>query len=469
MPALIDQYGRELPTIERAAVPAMRASDIVGEGGWWPLIREPFAGAWQRNLEIRADSVLSNVTVFRCISLISSDVAKMRLKLINQVSAGVWEEADNPAWSPVIRQPNHYQNRIQFFENWMNSKLNAGNTYVLKERDGRGVVVAFYILDPRRVKPLVSDAGDVYYQLYSDTLASVGEQITVPASEIIHDRWNCLFHPLCGLSPIFANGLVATQGLRIQEHSARFFGNGARPGGVLTAPGRIDDDIAARLKSDWEAKFTGAHTGRVAVLGSGLTYVPMVFNAVDSQTIEQLKWTAEAVCASYGVPAYKAGAAPAPTLNNIEALERQYYQACLQIHIEAIELAIDEGLNLPASWGVEFDLDGLIRMDTATLIKALAEGVGAGVLKPDEARSRLGYGKVPGGDTPYLQQQNYSLAALDKRDTGEDPFGKTPAAARPTPAANDQGGSEDAGDQQQRAAFCADILRAAERHARIAT
>jgi hypothetical protein len=37
---------------------------------------------------------------------------------------------------------------------------------------------------------------------------------------------------------------------------------------------------------------------------------------------------------------------------------------------------------------------------------------------------------VSGGESPYLQQQNYSLAALNKRDTGEDPFGK-PAASAP--------------------------------------
>lgn len=420
---------------QKAAVPAMQATDIVGNGGWWPLIREPFAGAWQRNMEVRADSVLSNVIVFRCVSLISSDIAKMRLKLIRETSSGVWEEADNPAWSPVIRRPNHFQNRIQFFENWTASKLNAGNTYVLKERDNRNVVVGLYILDPRRVRPLVAPDGDVFYQLYSDDLAGVLEQTTVPASEIIHDRWNCLFHPLCGLSPIFANGLPAIQGLRIQEHSTQFFGSGANPGGVLTAPGKISGETAERLRTAWQEKFAGPNVGRVAVLGEGLKYEALGVSALDSQLIEQLRWTAEAICASYGVPAYKAGAAPAPTLNNIEALERQYYQACLQIHIEAIELAIDEGLSLPAEWGVEFDLDGLMRMDTATLIKAMADGVGAGVLKPDEARARLGYGKVEGGDTPYLQQQNYSLAALNKRDTGEDPFGKAAAQppAAPTP------------------------------------
>lgn len=466
MPALIDQYGRELPPVEKAAVPAMRPADIVGDAGWWPLIREPFAGAWQRNLEIRADTVVSNVTVFRCVSMIASDIAKMRLKLIRQVSPDVWEEADNPAWSPVIRKPNHFQNRIQFFENWMLSKLNAGNTYALKERDNRQVVTAFYLLDPRRVHPLVAPGGEVFYQLYSDDLAGLGEQIAVPASEIIHDRWNCLFHPLCGLSPIFANGLSATQGLRIQEHSARFFGNDARPGGVLTAPGKIALDTAERLKTEWQTKFTGPNVGRVAVLGEGLKYEPLGMTMLDAQMVEQLRYTGEMVCSSYGVPAYKAGVGPAPTLNNIEALERQYYQTGLQIHIEGIELCIDEALGLPANWGVEFDLDGLLRMDTGALVHALAEATGAGLLKPDEGRARLGYGKVEGGDTPYLQQQNYSLAALNKRDTSDDPFGKSAPRPVAEPPAEPSGG--DAGNEEQQRRFRNLILRATDRHARLA-
>jgi phage portal protein BeeE len=53
---------------------------------------------------------------------------------------------------------------------------------------------------------------------------------------------------------------------------------------------------------------------------------------------------------------------------------------------------------------------------------------------------------VEGGDTPYLQQQNYSLAALNKRDQGEDPFSTArPAAATPSPPpANDNTPTDEA-------------------------
>jgi phage portal protein BeeE len=71
-------------------------------------------------------------------------------------------------------------------------------------------------------------------------------------------------------------------------------------------------------------------------------------------------------------------------------------------------------------------------MDTATLMKTLGDGVKGGLLKPDEGRRRLNLSPVDGGDAVYLQQQNYSLAALAKRDAQADPFG---TAAPPAPPA----------------------------------
>ena len=182
------------------------------------------------------------------ISLIASDIAKLRLKLVKRDAEGIWTEVTNPAYSPVLKKPNHYQNRIQFFESWVLSKLQRGNAAVLKGRDNRGVVNALYVLDWSQVTPLVSDSGDVFYELNTDHLAGIQQQVVVPAREVIHDRFNCFCHPLIGLSPIFASGLSAMQGLSIQNDSTRFFQNGAQPSGILTAPGNISDATAARLK-----------------------------------------------------------------------------------------------------------------------------------------------------------------------------------------------------------------------------
>jgi len=388
--------------------------------GWFRLF-ESFAGAWQTNVEVSRDLVLSYHAVYACITLIASDIAKLRMKLVEQDATGIWFEVESPAYSPVLRKPNSIQTRIQFWEAWIISKLIRGNTYVLKVRDNRRVVVALYVLDPTRVVPMISDDGEVFYQLSQDNVAGIQQDIMVPATEIIHERMNCLFHPLVGTSPIFAAGVAATEGLNIQNNSAQFFGNRAQPGGVLTAPGAISNETAERLKTHWDANYSGTKAGKIAVLGDGLTFQPMVMTSRDAQLTEQLKWTAEVVCSAFHVPPYKIGVGQMPSYNNIQALNVEYYSQCLQSLIEAAELCLDEGLGIGAgvrvegkTYGTEFDIDGLLRMDSVSQLEALEKA--KSVLTLDERRRKLDAKPIKGGNTVYLQQQDHSIEAIAARD-----------------------------------------------------
>jgi HK97 family phage portal protein len=409
-------------TITRTKAAQQTLMPLSSRGGWWNIVREPFMGAWQTNQEIRLDNVLTYSAVFSCVTLIAADVAKLCLRLVEQDADGIWTETSSPAFSPVLRKPNRYQTRVKFIEQWMVSKLIHGNTYVLKQRDQRGVVVAMYVLDPTRVIPLVAQDGGVYYQLRRDDLSGLPiESVTVPASEIIHDTMVALFHPLVGVSPIYACGVAALQGLSIQSNSQKFFSNGSNPGGVLTAPGAISDETAQRLKGYWDANYTGDNVGKVAVLGDGLTYEGMAVNAVDSQLIDQLKWTGETVCTAFHVPPYMIGIGPPPPYANIEPLLQQYYAQCIQTQLTSIELVLDDGLGLTqkidgTQYGTEFDIDDLIWMDTATRVNSAKTAISGG-LSPDETRAKyFGVGKIPGGDQVYMQQQMWPLKQLAERD-----------------------------------------------------
>jgi HK97 family phage portal protein len=410
-------------TIARTSAIATREKQLQSipstSSGWfniWPILREPFSGAWQLNGEISQETILSFHAVYACVTLIASDISKMRLRLVEEDANGIWTETQSPAFSPVLRKPNRFQNRIKFIEWWLISKLIHGNTYALKQRDQRGVVTALYILDPTRVRPLIAPDGSVFYELQHDNLAPLTATVTVPARDIIHDIMVPLFHPLVGVSPIYACAIAAWQGLKIQQNSSKFFANGSQPSGVLSAPGKITQETADRIKAQWQAGHTGDNAGSVAVIGEGLKYDPMFVNARDSQLIDQLKWTAETVCSCFHVPPYMIGVGQAPTYNNIEALNQQYYAQCLQTLIESLELCLDEGLELPRPFGTEFDLDDLLRMDSKTLMETIAVGVGAGVTAPNEGRKRVGAKPVPGGESPYLQEQNWPLRLLSERE-----------------------------------------------------
>lgn len=416
--------------------PAGSSSLSVSGGGWFPIVRESYPGAWQDNAPpVTAPLALSYFAVYACITQIVTDVGKLGLRLVAKDEHGIWQETTNPAYSPVLRKPNRYQTIVKFVEQWITSKLTWGNAYVLKQRDARGVVTALYVLDPSRVQPLIAPDGSVYYALKRDDLTGIGDDdVVVPAREMIHDRMACLFHPLVGVTPLYACGLAAQHGITIQTKSEQFFRGGSRPGGVLTAPGEISEDQASRIQTKWQNAYSGGNVGRVAVLSLGMKYDPLTVNAADAQLIEQFNWTAQQICSAFHMPPALLDLGAASNVNDLEALWQKYHSQCLQSLLVNFETSLDEGLELNPPYGTEFDIDDLIWMVTSTKTKAAAEAIGAGALSPNEARFKwFGLGPVAGGDSPMIQQQNFSLAALAERDANQ-PFAKPTAAPPAVPA-----------------------------------
>jgi HK97 family phage portal protein len=402
------------------------------DSGRWVTIQDPYPGAWQQDNSIELNSVLGFSAVFACVRLITSDIGKMRILLMER-TGNIWRETESAAFSPVLRKPNEVQTRIKFIEQWLTSKLLHGNAYILKQRDNRDVVNKLRVLNPERVDVLVAETGEVFYKLRQDRMTQIGPpEIVLPATEIIHDVHVTPDHPLVGVSPITACGLTAAQGLNIQNSSEAFFRNRALPSGMLTAPGAISKDTAERLKADFQQKYSGANMGKVAVAGDGLKFEAFTMSAVDAQLIEQLKWTAEDVCRAFGVPGYKVGVGQMPA-TGMAALNQQYYDDTLQELIVQIEALLFEGLEMPTRYRPQFDLEDLLRMDKSSRFDAYDKAIGAGWKAPNEVREAEGLPPVEGGDAPYLQQQNYSLAALAKRDAmnpladpGPNPGGETP-------------------------------------------
>jgi hypothetical protein len=148
-----------------------------------------------------------------------------------------------------------------------------------------------------------------------------------------------------------------------------------------------------------------------------------------------------------------------PAGQKVEDMNRVYYSDCLQTLFESIEALLDDGLGLTMTnrpLGTEFDLDDLLRMDTPTLVTSIADGIGAGAMSPNEGRMKLNLSPVVGGESPYLQQQNFSLAALARRDAQADPFAtEAPQAPEPEDDEVDESDLDDAA----KSVFAAPVFR----------
>src|SRR5690554_7165571 len=89
-------------------------------GSGWRVISEPYTGAWQRNDEIHASDIRAFFAIYSCITLISGDISKLRARVMAMDSDGIQVELGNYS---VLRNPNRYQNHIQFKQWWQTSKL----------------------------------------------------------------------------------------------------------------------------------------------------------------------------------------------------------------------------------------------------------------------------------------------------------------------------------------------------------
>ncbi|EEG9570689.1 phage portal protein, partial [Escherichia coli] len=226
------------------------------------------------------------------------------------------------------------------------------------------------------------------------------------------------------------------------------------------------EENAKKLKSNWDSGYTGENAGKTAILSNGAKYNPTTFSPVDAQTVEQLKMTAEIVCSVFRVPAYKIGVGQPPSSDNVEALEQQYYSQCLQTLIESIELLLDEALETGENESTEFDVTTLLRMDSERRMKTLGDAVKNTLLTPNEARKRENLPPLAGGDALYLQQQNYSLEALSRRDAREDPFasaGKTVSAQLPDGASDGNKAISETEHDAVKAMFRGDTEKMTER------
>jgi HK97 family phage portal protein len=431
--------------IAKAAVPA-----IVPAGGTWLGFPSTSSfppgqgdrcgpGSWQRNLDRVPDStLLSFSAVYACINAISSDIAKLPWLVWKQrpSNKGRTPQPKHPIQA-VLDTPNPYQTRMDFMSQLLVSTLYTGNAYIFLRRDRAGAVVAMHPLPPSMVRPLMSTDGDVFYSVstmpfnveaingYAD-----GDTAIIPARDVIHHRLFTLSHPLLGVTPLFAAASSAYAGMNITDSQRTFFANMSRASGVLQAPAKISNELAARLKKDWEEAFSGGNLGRTAVLGEGLEWKPISMNAIDSQLIEQLRWTIDDVARVYRVPMFLIGDASRSTYRNSEQMTRQYYANCLQYHIESLEIRFNQALGLGANIYTEFDLAALLRTDLDVRFAAYRDALQAGWLMINEVRALEDLPPVEGGDEPLVQQQYQPLSMAGSVRM---PAGPPPPDADPEP------------------------------------
>ncbi len=120
----------------------------------------------------------------------------------------------------------------------------------------------------------------------------------------------------------------------------------------------------------------------------------------------------------------------------VDAINLLYYDDALSGPIESMENLLDEGLAIPTKLGIWMDLEPLLRMDVGKKADVQVKLTGGGISTPNEGRLAFNLAPLDGGDTVYMQQQDFPLDQVRKNKIVD--AEQNPAPANDEPLTDDE-------------------------------
>ncbi len=260
----------------------------------------------------------------------------------------------------VLKRPNNYQTRSQFFNMLIRSVYFHGNGYAVAMRDDRRAVSELHLLDPRNTKGVIDpETGDVFYWVSPKPgrLEFVeGEDRIYPSRDILNVRINTNYSdPLKGHTPVTvaANAIAANNA--ITGHQASFFNNMSRPSGALSTDLKLTQEQMTQLRQAWEKQSKGMNSGRIPILSNGLKWEQMSISSQDAQLVEAFQMTVISISRVFRVPPPVLNDLSGMTYANTEQLMSWFLSSGLGLLLEHIELELNNLFDLNFNQYLNFE------------------------------------------------------------------------------------------------------------------
>ena len=370
--------------------------------------------------------------VWAAVRAISEGVASLPLQVFRRGHDGSRSKAnDHPLYRILHDQPNPEMSALTFRETLMGHALVWGNGYAEIVRDkNSGRVQQLWPLDPSQVEPVRDEKGELFYKY--------GSVIFLP-TEILHIK-GLSFDGVKGYSVIAQAKNSIGLGMAVEEFGSTFFGQGGKPAGVISVPGKLNSEAIQNMRKSWEdmhATVKNAH--RVAILQNGVTYQTIGTPPDDAQWIASRQFQLQEVARWFKIPASKIGAG-AGTYSSLEQDNLAFLQETLRPWLIRWEQEINFKLisSLDQLYA-EHNQDALLRGDTAGRSAFYASALSWGWLSRNDVRALENLPPFEGGDA-YMVPKNMdpafgpgqTPAAVDQAKTlGQMP---TPPTPDPIPA-----------------------------------
>ena len=358
-------------------------------------------------------SAMQMTAVYSCVRILSEAVAGLPLHFYRYTEDGGKEKAiDHPLYNLLHDEPNPEMTSFIFRETLMTHLLLWGNAYAQIIRNGKNEIIALYPLMPNKMEVSRDKSGQLYYTYVTqpeEAHTMKGTVVYLRPSEVLHIP-GLGFDGLVGYSPIAMAKNAIGMAVACEEYGAKFFANGAAPGGVLEHPGTIKDP--QRVRESWQSTFGGSgNSNKVAVLEEGMKYTPIGISPEQAQFLETRKFQINEIARIFRVPPHMVGDLEKSSFSNIEQQSLEFVKYTLDPWIVRWEQSIRRALlssEEKKKYFVKFNLEGLLRGDYQSRMNGYAIGRQNGWMSANDIRELENQDRIPaeeGGDL-YLVNGN---------------------------------------------------------------
>lgn len=368
--------------------------------GW---LVEHFGAPTAAGPSVSEESALRFGAVYACVRIIAEDIASLPLITYRQQGRSKERARDHPLYTVLHDLANPETTSFEWREMMISHLLLWGNAYSEIEYSRNGEVLALWPLRPDRMEEIRRNRQgqlEYGYRLPDQTMT------WLPWWRVHHIR-GLGGDGIRGWSPIrLAARQAVGLGLAAEEFGARFFSNGARPGLLLKAPGKLSEKAFARLQESFAAEHQGlSNAHRTKILEEGLDIVTVGIPPNEAQFLETRKFQVQEIARIFRVPPHLLADLDRATFSNIEHQSLSYVIHTLRPWLVRHEQAIYRDLLFVEErrdYFVRYQVAGLLRGDTATRYAAYTTAINSGFMTRNEARELEDWNPIDGLDEPLV-------------------------------------------------------------------
>lgn len=372
----------------------------------------PAAYAAPVAVPVTEDTAVQLSAVWACVRLLAETVASLPINAYRRTPEGR-EIVPDHWFVRLMRNPNRYQTRVEFFESLMLNLALQGNSYAQIERLGGKIVSLLPLMTAQMQTRLLPDGEIVHYYFYQ------GDVHAYSSDTIWHTK---LFgNGIIGKSPLaFARNTMGIAQAAEQTTTA-IYNNGGKRSGVLSMDKLLTPEQRQAIRANFASLTTGDDT-RLLVLEAGMKFDGISMSPQDIELLASRRFQIEEICRFFGVPSVLVNDTAGSTTwgSGIQQIVEGFYKLNLRPYLERFEASIARNLleAADADIEIEFDFDALLRADMKTRLESYRVAVQGSILTPNEARVLEGLAKRPGGDSLLAQINMSPIEKLGQQNGG---------------------------------------------------